>query len=224
MPLNPVKGNMYDFCTHTFNFIKGVCPHKCEYCYMRQFKQNPVRLDTKEFKTDLGTDNFIFTGSSCDMFAESIEKDWIMKGLDYLSKFDNKYLFQSKNPQRMIEFADCFPARTVLGTTIETNRIYPAMGLAPEPASRAHAMSILSRSFTTMVTVEPIMDFDSTMLALYIVSCNPAWVNIGADSKKNNLPEPNEKKIRGLIDSLEISDLEVKLKPNLKRLGGGGII
>jgi DNA repair photolyase len=35
MPLNPSKGNMYPFVTHTWNPIRGKCPHDCSYCYMK---------------------------------------------------------------------------------------------------------------------------------------------------------------------------------------------
>lgn len=73
MGLNTSKGNMYEFITHTWNTIKGECYHDCSYCYMKRFgKLNKVRFDAKELKTDLGTGNFIFVGSSCDMFAENI--------------------------------------------------------------------------------------------------------------------------------------------------------
>jgi len=78
MALNKSKGNMYEFVTHTWNAIKGECPHDCSYCYMKRWgKLNPIRLDTREFKTDLGEGNFIFVGSSCDMFADSIPYEWI---------------------------------------------------------------------------------------------------------------------------------------------------
>ncbi len=37
MPLNETKGNMYGFVTHTWNPVKGICPHNCSYCYMRKW-------------------------------------------------------------------------------------------------------------------------------------------------------------------------------------------
>ena len=78
MPLNKSTGNMYDFITHTWNTIKGECPHGCSYCYMKRWgKQPPLHFDEKELKTKLGIGNFIFIGSSCDMFAESIPENWV---------------------------------------------------------------------------------------------------------------------------------------------------
>ena len=59
MSLNKSTGNMYEFITHTWNTIKGECPHGCSYCYMKRWgKQQPVHFDEKELKTDLGIGNF----------------------------------------------------------------------------------------------------------------------------------------------------------------------
>ncbi|OQA00448.1 MAG: hypothetical protein BWY70_00700 [Bacteroidetes bacterium ADurb.Bin408] len=85
---------MYEFITHTWNPIKGQCFHDCSYCYMKRWgRLKPVRFEPKELKTDLGHDNFIFIGSSCDIWAQNIPEDWIFKTLYHCSNFDNKYLF-----------------------------------------------------------------------------------------------------------------------------------
>ncbi len=90
MALNPRKGDMYGFVTHTWNTVKGVCEHDCLYCYMKEFgKQKELRLDDTEFKTDLGTGNFIFIGSGTDLFAENVSNEWILKTLDYCHSFNN---------------------------------------------------------------------------------------------------------------------------------------
>lgn len=219
MPLNKSKGNMYPFVTHTWNAIKGKCPHDCAYCYMKRFKQNDLRLDRKEFKTKLGQDNFIFVGSSCDMWAEDIPAYWIFETLDCCRKFENKYLFQTKNPARMLDFInELLVPDCIIGTTIETNRDYPEMGKTPSTINRALALKELSNNFPVMVTIEPVMNFDVPMMELYIGACNPAWVNIGADSKNSGLPEPGADKINELIKNLKLAGIEVKTKNNLKRL------
>ena len=162
MSLNVSKGNMYEFVTHTWNAIKGKCPHDCSYCYMKRWGNlKDVRLDEKELKTDLGTGNFIFVGSSCDMFAADIPDEWILKTLNHCVLFKNKYLIQSKNPQRIVDF---YPLVGVVSpivcTTIETNRWYPdVMGKSPSIPSRVSGMRQLNK-FEKFVTVEPIMDFD----------------------------------------------------------------
>ena len=96
MPLNVQKGNMYGFVTHTWNTVKGVCPHQCTYCYMKKFKQNPVRFDEKELDTNHKKNRVIFVGSSCDMWAKDIDSLWIKKTVTHCAKYPlNTYLFQS---------------------------------------------------------------------------------------------------------------------------------
>lgn len=221
MPLNISKGNMYDFITHTWNTVKGVCYHDCSYCYMKRWgKQKPVRFDETELKTDLGFGNFIFVGSSCDMWSEDISDNWIAMTLDKCLEYpDNKYLFQSKNPARFKDFA--FPDNTILTTTIETNRHYEQMNLIPfgnTPTPHDRSMGLFECfGMKRMVTIEPIMDFDLSEFVFLIKSFYPVQVNIGADSGNNSLPEPSWYKIQQLIDKLSEFTI-VKEKKNLQRL------
>ena len=213
---------MYEFVTHTWNAIKGKCPHDCSYCYMKIFPQGKIRLDKRALQIDLGENNFIFVGSSCDVFADEVPEEWIFKVLAHCVKYGkNKYLFQSKNPKRMFKYRNYIPPGSIIGTTIETNRFYSKlMGNTLRPSTRAEYMRDLSkvRDFKTMVTIEPIMDFDLNELSALISRCNPSWVNIGADSKGHSLPEPSKSKILDLIISLK-GFTKVKMKKNLKRLG-----
>lgn len=215
--LNKQKGNMYGFVTHTWNVIKGKCIHDCSYCYMKRFPQKDLWFDEKELKTDLGEGNFIFVGSSCDMFAEKIPSKWIMIILSHCNKFEkNSYLFQTKNPKRFGEFRGLFPEKTILGTTMETN--WNLVGCkAPSPRDRAEAMAQLE-DYEKMITIEPIVDFDLDYFVDLIKMAKPKWVNIGADSnKKLTLKEPSALKVEALINRLK-EFTEVKNKENLKRL------
>lgn len=220
--LNPVKGNMYSFVSHTWNTVKGECPHGCQFCYMKRFgNQKPVRFDEKELNTDLGSNNFIFVGSSCDMWAEEIPQAWIDRSVEHCVGFANRYLFQSKNPNRIESYIEWLPKESVIGTTIETNRVYAEMGEAPYPSIRAERMAIIRGCGfpnALMVTIEPIMDFDIKTIITWISRIEPEWVNIGANTNyKIKLPEPEPEKIRDLIESLQ-KFTEVKIKKNLNRL------
>lgn len=219
--LTPVKGNMYDFITHTWNPIKGKCEHECGYCYVSRLVKNQkeIRLDDKAMKTDLGSDNFIFVGSGTDVFAKNISSEWITEVLNYCDKFNNKYLFQSKNPERFMEFIQ-HPvfAKSVICTTIESNRDYEDCK-APSVEERVTAIEMIKSEIDidVYVTIEPIMDFDLTELVNLIKRCNPAQVNIGADSKGAGLIEPTQEKITELIEELS-KFTTVMEKKNLKRL------
>jgi len=215
--LNKQKGNMYGFITHTWNTLKGKCLHDCSYCYMKRFKnQKEVRFDEKELKTDLGKGNFIFVGSSCDMFAQNIEKELIRKTLNYCEGFDNTYLFQTKNPKRFYDFA--YPNKSILCSTIETNRFFTCMGKSSHVGIRANSMKhLMMQGFKTMITIEPILDFDLDLFLKMLKNIYPVQINIGADSGSNNLPEPPKEKIIELINELS-KFTKVYQKENLKRL------
>ena len=199
--LRESKGNMYDWITHTWNPIKGKCPHDCSYCYMKRFgEQKPLRLDEKELRTDLGSGNFIFVGSSTDMVADEIPMEWIDRVV-HMCHSDNNFLFQTKNPSRFHEVNADFPHSTSFCTTIETNRLYPeVMRNCPTPQDRAYWLGGLVGP--NYVTIEPIMDFDLVPMIELIKQCEPIQVNIGADSGNNHLPEPSREKLLELIEEL----------------------
>ena len=212
---------MYEFITHTWNTIKGECYHDCSYCYMKRWgKLKPVRFDKKELKTDLGTGNFIFVGSSCDMFAENIPDEWIKKTLKHMEKFDSKYLLQTKNPTRVLDFIDAcvITDKCVICTTIESNRdLLEIKRNSPDVFKRAMAMNELSQIIDTYVTIEPIMDFDMDIMVQLIKDCNAKQINIGADSGRNNLPEPSKEKVLQLVSELQKFTI-IHNKSNLQRL------
>lgn len=215
MGLNISKGNMYDFVTHTWNTVKGRCYHDCSYCYMKRWGNlKEARLDEKEFKTDLGNGNFIFVGSSCDMFANDIPYEWVKKTLNKCKEYDNKYLFQTKNPAKMVSTG--LIENCVTCITLETNRIYSEyMKNSPTPNERV----IYFENFTydKYITIEPIMDFDLLQFVDMLKRCEPIQINIGADSGNNHLPEPDNYKIDRLINEL-MKFTKVKLKKNIKRI------
>ena len=212
---------MYEWVTHTWNTVKGECYHDCSYCYVKRWgKLNPVRFDEKELKTDLGGGNFIFVGSSCDMFAKDIPEEWILKTLKHMESFDNKYLLQTKNPERVLDFIGdvVISDKCTICTTIESDVFYPdIMGRSPRPMDRSIAMGELSEVIKTYVTIEPIMDFNLEHMVRMIRRCNPEQVNIGADSGNNHLPEPPKEKLLALIDELKKFTV-IANKRNLNRL------
>jgi DNA repair photolyase len=223
MPLNKVKGNMYPFVTHTWNPVKGECPYGCSYCYMKRWgKQSPLHLDKKELKTDLGENNFIFVGSSCDMWARDVPLEWKLKTMEHIREFEtNRYLFQTKNTGQILNYPILFLNRQdILCTTIETDEYIPAiMGRSEPPFLRGLHLAYLQHrlGFKTMVTIEPVIRFNTDEMISLIKVIRPEQVNIGADTGRNNLPEPPKEQILELISELE-KFTKVVQKKNLRRL------
>lgn len=232
MPLNKSKGNMYPWITHTWNPLGGECPHKCSYCSTNKLMRYPPvktkytgepRLIERELKTNLGEGNFIFVCAQNDLFAEEISYSSIRDIIDYCKKFDNKYLLQTKNPERAFDlknlFNDFHENRFQICITFETNRFYPEiMNKCPHPLKRIKTFHLLGfASIKRYITIEPIMDFDLDEMVSNIQNTHPVQVNIGADSGNNNLPEPSKEKTLALIKQLE-QFTSVKIKDNLNRI------
>lgn len=215
MGLNISKGNMYEFITHTWNTVKGECLHNCTYCYMKRFgKLNSVRFDEKELQTNLGEGKFIFVGTSCDMWADNIPNEWIFKTLVHCNKFNyNNYFFQTKNPANIRRI---LPANSSVCVTIETNRHYPKiMNNCPTPQQRVEQIKYIRHPL--YITIEPLLDFDLAEFVEMLKECNPIQVNVGADTGKNNLPEPSKEKVINLVDELKKFTI-IHNKRNLNRI------
>jgi hypothetical protein len=189
---------------------------------MKRWKLPGLHFARPELKTDLGRGNFIFIGSGCDMFAGDVHDDWIIATLNRASRFENKYLLQTKNPARFVNFLGLMkPSKYLLCTTIETNLFFPEiMRGSPPPETRSSDMAKLPKEYRRMVTVEPVMKFSLKELSYQVLCCQPEQVNIGADTGNNRLPEPSPKEIRDLVRVLS-RYTKVVLKKNLGRLTGG---
>jgi len=225
MPLNKATGNMFSFITHTWNPIQGICPHGCAYCYMINQRKHypklnvPLHFKKKYLKDNLGENNYIFIGSSTDIFAKQVENDWLLHTFCKAIGYRNKYLLQTKNPARYLKHLDDFiPAKFILSTTIETNYYFPKiMHNTPTPYARAYNMAALPKEYKRMVTIEPIMKFCLDELVAMVLSVNPEQINIGANTSNNELPEPSGREVQKLIETLE-KYTKVLLKPNLSRI------
>jgi len=225
--LNKLKkgSQMYQFITATWNPISGNCEyHQCTYCYNRRWDwfKKPVQLKEKVLQDDLGKGNYIFIGSGTDMFANNIPDDWIIQVLKKCWEYpENKYLFQSKNPSRFLSFLGKFPKDVILGTTIETNDENLILKYSKAPGIYDRIETMKSLPCKKMLTIEPIMDFDVLGFVQIIDTIKPDFLNIGADSGGNNLPEPSAEKLNEFISEIKKLGINVNIKSNLSRLLNG---
>jgi DNA repair photolyase len=221
--LRKSKGNMFGWVDYTWNPVKGECPHGCSYCYMKKFgKQSPIHQDESEFIPLVNSEgkegNTIFVCSGTDILAEGNPINWMIKTCEHCRAYDNTYLFHTKNPAAFKLFHEILPEKSICAVTIETNRHYAEiMQNAPAPRKRAEDF-VYTPVEKKMITVEPILDFDSYIFLEMITAIHPSQVNIGADSGGNNLPEPEWQKIHELIKGLRWEGIEVIEKANLNRL------
>lgn len=228
MPLNKSKGNMYEFVTHTHASLGGECSHRCVYCFVDNPRfgrpekyTGPLRLIEKELEVKYGSGKTIFMENCNDLFAADVSEIFIHRIIMHAIAWpQNTYVWQTKNPARFLSTGILsFPANSLFGTTIETNRDIPEVGHAPSPEKRMLAMvELKARKF---VTVEPILNCDVEILADWIIRIKPEFVNIGADSKGHRLNEPTGEKVLALIEEIKGAGIELREKHNLARLIGG---
>ena len=230
-------GNMYFWLEATHSHLGGECQHKCSYCYIGTSRFGraerycgPIRLIQKEFNVQYDKPTLtkvcgkypatIFIEHMNDLFAKDVPANFIFQILAHCNKYpENTYVLQTKNPSRFNEFWAALPPNRILGTTIESNRHYPAvMGDSPLPEERYKAMKELSGKARLFVTIEPVLSFSIDELAKWIAEIKPEFLNLGADSKGQNLPEPTVAEIMALVAKLHELGVELREKHNLQRL------
>lgn len=234
---------MYPWVSHMISHLRGECPHRCVYCYVKSttagrmglydgplslsenaLKANHMTPSVMKYAKEKGLDfPVIFIDHMNDLWANGVPDEWIRCVLDHCCDYEeNTYVFQTKNPARYIEeFLPYMPPNRILGCTIETDNGYliEEVSKAPAPGARAQAMRELhDAGESTFVTIEPILKCNAHTLAMMIAVAQPGFVNIGADSKKNGLPEPSGDDVRTLIAELQRLGIEIRAKCNLERL------
>jgi len=227
MPLVKVKrgSNMYQWLSHCHTHLGGECSHRCKYCYVDNpiggrspRYSGPVRLLEEELDVAYNQGKVIFIEHMNDLFAKDVPDEFIKRIIAHTVVFPyNTYVFQTKNPQRMLEWTKFMPKVCILGTTIETNREMD-ISEAPSPFFRYQAMKNVPKEFKRFLTIEPVLDFDVNEFAKWIGEINPDYINLGADSKNHNLPEPTVEKVMELVEVLHGLGVELREKSNLERL------
>jgi len=234
--------NMYDWVGITVNPLAGRCPHECDYCYVDDMKKVYPNMDEKysgDIRVDLRTidkklnipePKTIFLCSCNDLFAVGVTDHEIEMILEKCRLYpQHTYVLQTKNPDRFLHIPiEWYPKKCILGTTIESNRDYYLVSYAPNMTERFIAIRSVGAKMDgwlpdsdikTMITIEPIMDFDEKQFTKMLLTSGVDFINIGADSKNHRLSEPDPRTLERLIARLKAEgDFEVKIKKNLGRL------
>lgn len=160
-------------------------------------------------------DSWVFVCSMGDIsFATNAEFRQIRDVIKCNSQ--THFLLQSKNPKRFQDWVP-FPENVWLGTTIETNRDTSQWSKAPLTENRWMEFYNVDHPHK-LVSIEPIMDMDTGILASWVKFIRPEIVFVGADSRHNNLPEPSWDKVQELLTRLREFLPQVIEKAGLERL------
>ena len=220
--------------------VMRYCGFNCVYCAFQKFQKISKCLDCRENnihshlevlqrtppKTKEG--EFITVGLSGDVSFMHIS-DFIQV-VGYCRKWsDRTFLIQSKDPSYFVAFEEngfTFPDNVILGTTIETNRIYLSypdctinryFEISKAPLTYRRWLAMLELTCRKAVTIEPILDFGLDVMVKWIKDIAPEFVyigfcNDGKQGKRLKLPEPSLDKTLGLINALEIAGIDVRRK------------
>ncbi len=223
------KGNMYKFVNKTHNILGGECLHKCTYCYVNSMKQRfehiknkysgDYKIVEKELSKKFKANEIVFACDCNDLFQKDVPFSYINEILEFYKKFpETNFIFQTKNPDRVIFNTSKLPLKSTIITTIESNRDYPEIykGEVPKVIDRIKGISQFSL-IKTQITIEPILDFDLEIFVTMLKRANVNQINIGANTSKLKLTEPTKEKVLQLIKELELFT-SVHLKSNLNRL------
>ena len=235
--------NMYpEYEGKTWNPLGGECSHQCSYCYVNKLKQRmethrekysgKPRLWETELRGNPGTkkERDVFVCSCNDLFAADVPAALIERILRHCNAYPmNTYLFQTKNPARLIKFIRYFPKNSVFATTIETNRTTDSK--APQPMERAEAFYkfrcsslIISQQYgwKHQITMEPLMNFSINEMMAILLRIQPNILYVGANTSAVRLPEPTEETISIFLQLIRgdprLSIMKPILKSNLSRL------
>lgn len=235
MPIKKSQGQMYPWVDAMHTHLGGECSHQCKYCYVDnpRFGRAPrytgdprlieaefsFAYDEKTLKKICGKyPATIFVEHMNDLFAADVPNDFIIRILLHCCTYpENTYVFQSKNTHRLFMMHPFLPPNRIVGTTAESNVDYPDITKAPAVMDRLHWLGLLVEE-KKFVTIEPVLDFDPVILAKMIGTINPWFVNLGADSKGHDLPEPSIEKIEALVEEFKKYKVELREKHNLDRL------
>ncbi len=229
MRLNKSKNRMFKSVSHTGTYFQG-CDHGCLYCWAKIIgvSHEPKLKQMDEFEELKVRDAIIFLNSAHDSFAECIPVEWINQMLRWIGRqhYSNKFLLQSKNTRRMAGFLDellKIKDRIRLGTTVETTGSMEAYSTAPHPGHRAYYLAHYREKygFETFLSLEPLMNFNSDAMELWIRAVNPVMIEIGLDNYKHkhklNLRKPTKKKYRKLRTKLNNMGYHFIEKDSIKR-------
>lgn len=225
MTLNKAKGRMFKSVGWTWNPIAG-CTHACSYCWAKSLCDRWGRPFEPIFRDHFLNDKmpndgtWIFVGSMGDTFCNGVPKDWILKLLQRIKdeKGNNKFLLQTKAPNRFIDFGPQLEEirdKIILGTTIETTWSTP-WSKAPPTDSRFDMLHLMKdKGFKTFLSLEPLSSFNPTTMRRWINFIKPEAIEIGLENYSNYLDKPRPRKLQELLLWLDNRGIQYVRKPGL---------
>ena len=117
-----------EWCDHTVNPVKGLCPVACSYCYGRRlykrFGWDPtIRYEDPFWQVHLmkyKKPSRVFVGSTMELFGPWIRPSWMHSIMNYCRVCpQHTFIFLTKKPENLAKWK--FPENCWVGTTATNN-------------------------------------------------------------------------------------------------------
>ena len=134
---------------------------------------------------------------------------------NHRGKRKQTFYLQSKKPECLSPFLTLLSENVIVVSTLETNRDegYSAISKAPVPSERFRQFLALDHP-RKVVTIEPVLEFDTEVFADWIARIKPeyVWLGLNSRSAEVKLPEPSPEKLKAFASILVSSGIEVRGK------------
>ena len=211
---NPFKGCRFDciYCTPSFQRQSKRQKHLCQDCYT----YTPHCHEDRLHKIPSAPIIFVCGNADLSFCPPDFTRRIVQRIVEHNARAPYKtYYLQSKRPACFEPFLADLPGNVILLTTLETNRDqgYRKVSKAPPPSKRYRQFRALDYP-RKVVTIEPVLDFDTEVFFGWIRDLHPNYVWIGYNSKPGSvtLPEPSPDKLRGFIGMLIEAGIEIRGK------------
>lgn len=183
----------------------------CTFCKLFTPHYHPERL--KRTNALSKSQIFVFAHGDISFY----NKKYVIEVLKIIKLFKNKIFFlQSKNPICFNNYLEYLDDNVLLLTTLETNRDinYEYISKAPLPSKRYNDFLNLQYK-RKVVTIEPIMDFDSDIFLDWLLrlkkqdSLEYVWIGFNSKPNQVSLPEPNYDKVINFIIRLKENNIKI---------------
>ncbi len=210
---NPFKGCEFDctYCVPSFQRQAKRQKHNCNKCFRYVPHEHPERL------AEIPSSEIVFVCGNGDIsFCEPNFIRRIITAIrNHRGKRKQAFYLQSKKPSCLKPFLKLLTEDVILVTTLETNRDvgYDKVSKAPPPSERFAQFLALDYP-RKVVTIEPVLDFDVSEFAGWILQIKPEYVWIGYNSRDKEAPltEPSAEKMKAFVAILLANGIPVRGK------------
>lgn len=207
-----------EWCTHSINPVKGLCPVACPYCYARRmYKRFHWEQTIRYYPELLSPENMrkipdgskVFVGSTMELFGNWINEDWLGDIFDVVVSYPKlTFIFLTKKPENLIKWSP-FPANCWVGVSATNN----------EPTGYGYGL-IKVKASVKFISFEPLLapimspgNYPESWLNAGI-----NWLIIGQQTPVKVSTMPKIEWIKDIVDSAVLAGVPVFLKDNLKPL------